>query len=213
MRRIFAVLLFASLGAWSGAEAGSNQGAAILIGAGPVTPTTSCETLQRSDCFLGDPSYDSPGGPNNFVAIYVGSAQPRLLDMMAVDFGIIYGSALRLVSWHCCGDLEFVTGEWPLSESGDSVVWATPQTGPVVLVGWFQIDVDRSSTAWHAWFFLEPHPDFGGPRITDWQNNMDILLSPASANLFGDPGSNPSVCVPTPVRSESWGRIKALYGR
>jgi len=210
---ITAVLLVLGTEVW----AGPNAGAAILGEAGVIVKTIDCTMLSTEWCDELVPVIPSPG-TRNYVAVYVGRAQTQdPLSIMQVDFGIEYTPAYEVTllgyEWNGCGVPYFVypTETWPASGSGISVVWTTPQTGFVVLVGWLEVNVLTGYGP--ALFYLGDHPQRPA-QVLDGNLNVDLLIGPSAVSHNGAPGWNQGCNPgdPVQVKPVTWSRIKAQYG-
>jgi hypothetical protein len=188
------------------ALAGANVGAAIMIGAGATSETTSCATLQRAGCRDVIPVAQTPVGANNYFAVYVGRWRDYPLSVTGIDFGIQYTTAIVVTAWNMCGDLEVPTANWPGNNSGDSVVWVNVQSPGPVLVGWFKI---TSYTGYGPMIMqLGSHPAFDECRVLDGSSNLDSVAYPALGSLDGTPGNNPCEAA---VKPSTWGSIKSQF--
>ena len=208
MRLATCLLLLAAVLIPSAAWGGANHGAAIMIEAGVVSKSTSCLDLQRASCWDIHPVIQVPAGANNYFAVYVAQWLDNPLYVTGIDFGITYGDAVVVTAWNKCGDLEVPAGNWPASNSGDSVVWASIQTPGPILVGWFRI------TTYDGYgpmtMTLGVNPTFNACRVLDGASNFDDLRYPATGSLDGTWAANPE-CEGFPIQPTTWGAIKSRY--
>ena len=188
--------------------AGPNSDGVLVVSAGPWTGSTNCASLQRSGYWFdwSDQHYPSPGGDDNIVPLYVARSYGDPVSAMGADVGIEYGEALEVISWTHCGYLEVPTPGWPASGAGTTVVWSPSLLQPNVLVGWFRVNVTMGLPPAAYEFRGAPHPMYDEARVVSPQGDFDTLWldSFSVADFY-----NPAV----PVRPETWGRIKAQYGR
>jgi hypothetical protein len=218
MKVVTGLLVGALIGGFcvTGAEAGSNFGAALLGSAGPITAKTNCTSMLKPSCAEMVANYSGTPGDNAAVGVYVG-LDGTGCSLTAVDFGIQYdaGMPMMINSWTNCGDLEAPTGgspwppAWPASGSGNTVVWGECKTGNAVLVGFFSVYIyagGRLTLTEHPTYTSEPTT---GARVLDCQSNFDALKKPAIIALNGGGGANPACEVP--VTRTTWGQVKSLY--
>ncbi len=209
MKRYAALLTLIAVLAPVAAFAGANVGAAILVGTGAWAKTTTCVTLVKTTCLDVVPVYTTPVGTGNYVGVYIGR-EPAPLVVTGIDFGIQYSNAVAVASWNKCGDLEVPTAApaWPLSGSGNSMVWVAAQNGNVILAGWFRITTYAGYGP--MTFCAGAHPVFGVCQVLDGSGNLDPLVYPACGSWDGTPGGNPR-CDYVAVKQTTWGNIKNMY--
>jgi len=207
MKRYAALLALFAVLAPAAAFAGANVGAAILVGTGTWTKTTTCATLVKASCDLVTPVSQTVVGANNIVAVYVGR-EPAPMVVTGIDFGIQYSTAVAVTSWNKCGDLDVPDGTWPASGSGISMVWSAAQNGNVILIGWFRVTTYAGYGP--MTFQAGLNPTFNACRVLDASSNFDNLRYPAVGSWDGTPGSNPT-CTFVSVKETTWGNIKNMY--
>jgi hypothetical protein len=213
VRRLAVLVAILVLALPAAALAGQNAGAAILVSCGSVTKTTpaSCAALQTDeDCFVLAHSVNTQLAPLlSWIAVYVGREFVPLTSLSGVDFGIYYdANALYDPTWTHCGTLEVNGAGWPQPGTGNTVVWASPQSG-TVLVGYFTVAKYAGYPSPSYDWVLGEHPLYGTARAADGSNNFDDLRHPAVANLMGFGGGNP--CHGDPILPTTWGQIKGQY--
>lgn len=213
MRRLAVLVVLLVLPFPIAALAGPNAGAAIFVSCGNVTKTTpaTCSALHGGmQCYELAYSVNTQLAPLlSWIAVYVGRELQPLTSLSGVDFGIQYDpSALYLPAWTNCGSLEVNGTGWPQPNTGNTVVWTSPQAGYTVLVGYFTVAKYAGyPTSSYDWV-LGPHPLYGTARVTDG-SQFDDLRYPAVANLMGIGGGIP--CGIDPVLPATWGQIKEQY--
>jgi len=142
------------------------------------------------------------------------------------DEGETSGQGLLVHSWSSCSDLEWPDDYWPASGSGNTITWEPSgncQQDPLVVAGYFYLTAYSPSLMSiigfpHNTGVIKTADCWAGESSPDQALGLEkvgwISLGGAAKGTDTD-GCNPALepCnqESTPVRSTTWGRIKAKY--
>jgi hypothetical protein len=108
--------------------------------------------------------------------VFSGGSSPRLAGL---TFGLTYdGSKLTIPRWGVCADFELPDAAWPLSGTGNSVLWDSARTGEITCAYWFTTYAYAPATV-----ALGPHPTQGGSFADD--SNPPLIDAVAGFGQMG----------------------------
>lgn len=199
----------------------------ILLHLAPVTTRNACTWGTLASCTEAQTAgrVATPGGPGPFYYAYLLVDPGGLASVGGIQLGISYdgdtagpplnGQGVEVFHWELCTTFEGVSTGWPGSRGGDLIVWRLTDepcaTAPVPIAGYFYLGAyspDRMR--------IIPRPVDNLAKATDCASQEHLIAETdlGSLNFTADgltPGLNPCGSA-TPVRSMTWGGIKALGG-
>jgi hypothetical protein len=207
---------------------GSNEQAKILVRLAQVSESTCVDV----PCPAIETAGDLSTAYHAYVVVTDGYTNDQSQSGIAgVQFGIEYddaaGSGVDIMGFTVCADYEFPTAGWPASGSGNRILWRTFDrcqfiapggrgTGVVATAGYFYLSATTNDT-----FRIRTAPGDGTARVIDCADVETIIVGPGVSPIpsplgfasfsaeAGTPGYNP--CGQVPVKSTTWGGIKALF--
>jgi hypothetical protein len=200
----------------------TNHPPAVLLALRPPTSQCVCSGpgSLASVITSADPSPD--GSVHQFVYLV---ATPGSTGLLGYEAAIAYQPhrierpGIEIVSWHACAGLELPEADWPDSGSGNTFTWPECHFTDMAVGGYFEVIArdaqtmrvvpyrHRASLNWAAC----PSLDFDKTMAPD---RMGWVSWGGDAVGLDHDGCNPALgpCQGvTPVRTTTWGRMKALY--
>ncbi len=217
MKLVYRSLIAAGLclGLASGAHAGENASAKILLHVGAVTTKNACTSVPV-DCRNAVVTGSVGSAYNVYLCV---ANQSDSVGVAGMQAGITYNDAsnagIDIFGWNLCANLEFAMAGWPFSSNtGTLITWdkaGNCQLGPKTTVaGYFYLGVytpDRLS--------LIPRPVDGSSKVADCNAAEENLTAQAPSPLgyadFGTgSGYNPCQNI-VPVETTTWSGVKSLF--
>ena len=141
------------------------------------------------------------------------------VGIAGIRMGIEYSAGLQVLSWISCGS-QLITGGWPASGTGNSLIFDGCQSGEIEVGGYFRVAIYDPSL-----FRIIGHPVEGVASWADCRDvqvfqNLDAArvgwISMGGAAIGQDKdGCNPALepCSPDLVRGwpTTWGKLKSKY--
>jgi hypothetical protein len=201
---------------------------AVVLHVVPANGLSCAGAPTQTDNIVTEAAAD-PDGPQYFVYVLgvPGALGPALgLGVAGFQFGIEYtadASALAVLGWHTCSDLDFKTPTWPAPDSGIALTW-NPQSNcqREVLAGYFTVAAYAPAS-----MAVVAHPTRGTIAManctTYTTTDADLVdlarvgwvsLGGGMRNGSADgcnPLLGPCTTVPTPTQPSTWGKVKSLY--
>jgi hypothetical protein len=186
----------------------------------PVPPDTAWDTNPPVPCN----DFVTAGDLNANYNVYLVVAETNPDGIAGISCGIAYGSGL-LIGWTRCSDLEFPSGGWPGSGSGNRITWANqtncqktvvPPNGVQVVAGWFSVYAYSRDRIWITQNHQVPSPELVVADCNAAESQIDPTAAgwaDFSAGEWG--GCNTCLtdyCI-EPVEGSTWGRLKTRYPR
>lgn len=196
------------------AFAGRHAGGTLILHAEPSIVFTDGESYCGSGNLTAcsEAHTSVPADPNQTMIFSCFAAFPAEADplLVGVTFGIQYaGDGFTLVGSGGCGDLETPGENWPSSDSGTAIAWATAQTEHLVEVYWFAGYATASDRPTEV--LLRTHPLQGGAFTEDGPAGDVDEIADYGKLGFGMGGFLPCPDGPVPADERSWGSLKAVF--
>jgi len=207
----------------------------VQVSATSVTPNSNAKMMvhvggptARNQCaraLIACNSVVSNGGlypPNTYFAYLLIEDGDATSGIGGVSFGIQYDGTphqgVDLYEWHLCGSTEEPSAGWPAPGGGNLIRWAACQrtepggagTGAAAVAGYFYMGAYSPD-------YLAVTPPPSGDFVVYSCNGQAVAIPESAPSRFGRAGFGNNVYgyVPcgfvVPVRTTTWGAIKALY--
>ena len=128
-----------------------------------------------------------------------------------LDCEVTLGPDFTFYDWRNCTDFENPTAGWPGCGEGNAVSWTSPQPGPHVVIGFFDVYL---SPDMNAQLCADVDPRVGFAEFCDGSEPAPFCVRTTNPNAFGCVGFNRlgyNPCGIVPVQRSTWGSLKSLY--